>query len=73
MFGFFFTDAERVWSFDGSVACDGERFNRFFHGMLERGIYLAPSSYEAGFISITHSENDIADTIDAAAEVMKTL
>jgi glutamate-1-semialdehyde 2,1-aminomutase len=73
MFGFFLTDAKRVLSFEDSMACDGERFNKFFHGMLDRGVYLAPSSYEAGFISITHSENDIADTIDAAAEVMETL
>lgn len=73
MFGFFFTDAERVMSFDDSVACDGERFNKFFHGMLEKGVYLAPSSFEAGFVSIAHSENDIADTIEYAAEVMETL
>ena len=73
MFGFFFTDASRVLTYEDSVACDAERFNAFFHGMLERGIYLAPSSFEAGFVSITHSENDIADTIEAAAEVMKTL
>ena len=73
MFGFFFTDAERVLSFEDSVACDGERFNQFFHGMLEKGIYLAPSSFEAGFVSITHSENDIADTIEHAAEVMQSL
>ena len=73
MFGFFFTDASRVSSFDDSIACDGERFNKFFHGMLERGIYLAPSSFEAGFVSCMHSENDIADTIDVAAEVMTTL
>ena len=73
MFGFFFTEAEQVSSFEGSMACDSERFNAFFHGMLERGIYLAPSSFEAGFVSCTHSENDIADTIDTAAEVMATL
>ncbi len=73
MFGFFFTDAERVSSFSESMACDGERFNKFFHGMLEHGVYLAPSSFEAGFVSCTHSENDIADTIDKAAQVMSTL
>ncbi len=73
MFGFFFTDAERVNTFEDSVACDGQRFNTFFHGMLERGVYLAPSPFEAGFISIAHSENDIADTIEHASEVMKTL
>jgi len=73
MFGLFFTDIERVTSFDDSVACDSERFNRFFHGMLDKGVYLAPSSFEAGFVSITHSENDIADTIEYAAEVMQSL
>ena len=73
MFGFFFTDKDRVESFDDSTECDVERFNAFFHGMLARGVYLAPSSFEAGFVSITHSENDIADTIDHASEVMKEM
>ena len=73
MFGFFFTDTEQVMSFDDSMACDVERFNTFFHGMLERGVYLAPSSFEAGFVSITHSENDIADTIDHASAVMNAM
>lgn len=73
MFGFFFTEAEHVTSFADAMACDGERFNAFFHGMLAQGVYLAPSSFEAGFVSCTHSENDIADTIDKAAEVMSTL
>ena len=73
MFGFFFTDTEQVMSFDDSMACDVERFNIFFHGMLERGVYLAPSSFEAGFVSITHSENDIADTIDHASAVMNAM
>ena len=73
MFGFFFTEQEKVSSFAESAACDIDRFNRFFHGMLERGIYLAPSSFEAGFVSSTHSENDIADTIDIASQVLTTL
>lgn len=73
MFGFFFTDVDRVNTFEDSVACDGQRFSAFFHGMLERGVYLAPSQFEAGFISVAHSENDIADTIDHASEVMKIL
>lgn len=73
MFGFFFTEADHVTSFEESMACDADRFNKFFHGMLEQGVYLAPSSFEAGFVSCTHSENDIADTIDKAAEVMATL
>ncbi|GHA18647.1 glutamate-1-semialdehyde 2,1-aminomutase [Arenicella chitinivorans] len=73
MFGFFFTDAKRVLSFADSVACDGDRFNAFFHGMLKRGVYLAPSSFEAGFVSSAHTENDIADTLEHAAAVMSTL
>jgi glutamate-1-semialdehyde 2,1-aminomutase len=73
MFGLFFTEAEKVQSFEESAACDIERFNTFFHGMLERGVYLAPSSFEAGFVSSAHSENDIADTIEKAAEVFSIL
>jgi glutamate-1-semialdehyde 2,1-aminomutase len=48
------------------MQCDKEAFNRFFHAMLERGVYLAPSAYEAGFVSAAHSEADIAATIAAA-------
>lgn len=73
MFGFFFTDKESVQSFDESMACDVERFNTFFHGMLERGVYLAPSSFEAGFVSIAHNENDIADTIEHASAVLNKM
>ncbi len=73
MYGLYFTEADSVQSFDDSMACDSERFNKFFHGMLEKGIYLAPSSFEAGFVSIMHTENDIADTIEKAGEVMMTL
>ena len=73
MYGLYFTEAESVETFDDSTACDGDRFNKFFHGMLDKGVYLAPSSFEAGFVSIAHSENDIADTIEKAAEVMLTL
>ena len=69
MFGVFFTEAERVTTFAESAACNGERFNRFFHTMLKKGVYLAPSAFEAGFVSAAHSENDIADTIDIAAQV----
>ena len=73
MFGLFFTDADKVDSFDDSMACDAQRFNTFFHGMLQQGVYLAPSSFEAGFVSLAHSENDIADTIERANLVMQTL
>lgn len=73
MYGLFFTEAKAIETFEDSMACDGDRFNKFFHGMLDKGVYLAPSSFEAGFVSITHSENDIADTIEKAADVMATL
>jgi len=66
MFGLFFTDVEKVENFEQVSACDGEQFNQFFHGMLSRGIYLAPSAFEAGFMSAAHSESDIEATISAA-------
>ncbi len=69
MFGLFFTDRPAVTGFDDVGACDGDRFNRFFHGMLEEGIYLAPSAFEAGFVSAAHSEEDISATVDAARRV----
>jgi glutamate-1-semialdehyde 2,1-aminomutase len=67
MFGFFF--AERLPQHYGAVmATDKERFNRFFHGMLARGVYLAPALYEAGFVSAAHSDDDVASTVTAARE-----
>jgi len=68
MFGLFFTAAERVTDFAGATACNQDQFRAFFHAMLERGIYLAPSAFEAGFLSAAHGEEDIADTLRAAAE-----
>jgi len=68
MFGLYFT-AERVETYAQATASDVSAFRRFFHGMLERGIYLAPSAFEAGFLSAAHSEQDIADTVQAAREV----
>jgi glutamate-1-semialdehyde 2,1-aminomutase len=73
MFGMFFTDEKQVSQFDQVVSCDQERFKQFFHGMLEQGIYLAPSSYEAGFISIAHGDAEIQATLDAAEKVFATL
>lgn len=73
MFGIFFTEAKKVRSFEESAVCNTERFNQFFHQMLDKGIYLAPSSFEAGFVSAAHSENDIADTIEAATEVLNEM
>ena len=52
---------------------DGAKFNLLFHGLLDRGIYIAPALYEAGFVSSAHSEADIAATISAAREVFRTL
>ena len=73
MFGLFFTAQEEVRGFADVSACDGERFNRFFHGMLQQGVYLAPSSFEAGFASAAHTEDDIEATIEAAARVLSDL
>jgi glutamate-1-semialdehyde 2,1-aminomutase len=65
MFGFFFAPA-MAKNYHQVMATDGEAFNRFFHGMLNRGVYLAPALYEAGFVSSAHSEIDIARTVYAA-------
>ncbi|HEY2395926.1 MAG TPA: glutamate-1-semialdehyde 2,1-aminomutase [Rudaea sp.] len=70
MFGLFFT-AEKVETYTQAVACDVPAFNRFFHAMLERGVYLAPSAFEAGFMSNAHGEQDIADTLQAAREAFR--
>jgi glutamate-1-semialdehyde 2,1-aminomutase len=53
------------------MATDKDRFNRFFHGMLDNGVYLAPAMYEAGFVSAAHTADDIAKTVAAAAEALK--
>ncbi|MHA7881460.1 MAG: glutamate-1-semialdehyde 2,1-aminomutase [Saccharospirillum sp.] len=66
MFGFFFSNEPRVSRFSQVTQCDTERFNRFFHAMLDEGVYLAPSSFEAGFMSLAHSEQDIDSTLEAA-------
>jgi glutamate-1-semialdehyde 2,1-aminomutase len=66
MFGLFFTDAGKVSTFADVNSCDVERFRSFFHAMLERGVYLAPSAFEAGFVSSTHDAAAIQATLDAA-------
>ena len=73
MWGGFFTDADTVSNYQQVMACDTRRFNRFFHGMLQEGVYLAPASYEAGFMSSAHSDADIETTLDAAARVFSQL
>lgn len=66
MFGLFFTDAPSVICYQDVTQCDVERFKRFFHLMLAEGVYLAPSAFEAGFMSLAHSQQDIENTIAAA-------
>jgi len=72
MFGLFFT-AERVTRYAQAVACDQAQFRAFFHAMLERGVYLAPSAFEAGFVSAAHGEAEIAATLAAASEAFAAL
>ena len=72
MFGLFFSD-QQVTSFEQATHCDVERFKTFFHGMLDEGVYLAPSAYEAGFVSAAHNTEDLQKTIDAAARVLPKL
>jgi glutamate-1-semialdehyde 2,1-aminomutase len=73
MFGFFFTEERHVDSFAKVMACDIERFKRFFHRMLEEGVYFAPSAFEAGFMSAAHSPADIDATIAAALKTFASL
>jgi len=73
MFGLFFTDSDSVTNFNETSQCDIERFKKFYHLMLEEGIYMAPSAYEAGFVSNAHSNEDIQATIDAAGRVFTKL
>lgn len=71
MFGLFFTEQAEVKSFSDVMRCDLERFKRFFHAMLDQGIYLAPSAFEAGFVSAAHSDETIATTLAAAEAAFK--
>ncbi len=73
MFGFIFTDGGPVSSFAQVAAADVERFKTFFHGMLAEGVYLAPSAFEAGFVSAAHGDAEIEHTISAARKVMASL
>lgn len=73
MFGLFFTDSPTVTCYQDVMKCDVERFKRFFHLMLDEGIYLAPSAFEAGFMSVAHSQEDIQRTISAARRCMSKL
>jgi glutamate-1-semialdehyde 2,1-aminomutase len=70
MFGLFFTD-QQVDTYAQATACDVAAFRRFFHGMLKRGVYLAPSAYEAGFLSSAHGDVEISHTLEAAREALR--
>jgi len=73
MFGLFFIDQPQVTSYADVMRCDVERFKHFFHGMLSEGIYLAPSAFEAGFVSAAHTAVEIDATLAAAQRVFATL
>jgi len=72
MFGFFLLP-ELPQNYAKVMTSDSPRFNKLFHGLLDRGVYIAPALYEAGFVSAAHSEADIAETVQAASEVFATL
>lgn len=73
MFGLFFSDESKVQNYAQVMRCDVERFKKFFHGMLDEGVYLAPSAFEAGFVSSAHSDADLEATIAAAKRVFARL
>ncbi|WP_345869241.1 glutamate-1-semialdehyde 2,1-aminomutase [Shewanella algae] len=70
MFGFFFTGEEKITGFEQVTKCNMEQFRAFYHGMLDEGIYLAPSAFEAGFLSMAHGEQELQATLDAADRVL---
>ncbi|OOF56430.1 glutamate-1-semialdehyde 2,1-aminomutase [Rodentibacter myodis] len=73
MFGIFFTDQKEVTSYAEVMKCDTEKFKIFFHKMLDLGVYLAPSAFEAGFMSLAHTDEDISKTLEAADIAFATL
>jgi glutamate-1-semialdehyde 2,1-aminomutase len=73
MFGLFFSADDPVRYYSQVTACSQEAFKRFFHGMLAEGVYMAPSAFEAGFVSIAHTRDDIDNTVAAAGRVMAGL
>ena len=73
MFGGFFTDRDEVTNYQQVMACDTEAFSRFFHAMLDNGVYLAPASYEAGFVSSAHGDAELDATLEAARASFKSL
>jgi len=73
MFGFFFSNQGPVSNFETVMAADTDRFNRFFHSMLDQGVYLAPSPFESGFVSASHTREDIDQTLEKAQQALQSL
>jgi glutamate-1-semialdehyde 2,1-aminomutase len=73
MFGFVFSDDSEIRTFSQVASANIERFRKFFHGMLEEGVYLAPSAFEAGFVSAAHGAAEIDETLSAARKVFATI
>ena len=73
MWGIFFSDERKIINYDQVMRCDKDRFARFFHGMLREGVYLAPASFEAGFMSSAHTDEDIQFTLEASERVFASL
>jgi glutamate-1-semialdehyde 2,1-aminomutase len=73
MFGFFFSEEKNISNFQQVSRCDGERFKRFYHLMLEQGVYLAPSAFEAGFVSSKHNDALVDKSIAAAEKAFAQL
>lgn len=73
MFGYFFTKEDNITKFEQVTQCDMDKFKRFYHGMLAEGVYLAPSAYEAGFLSLAHGDKEIAETLAAAGRVFEKM
>lgn len=73
MFGFFFTEQPKITRFDQVTQCNIEQFRIFYHGMLDEGVYLAPSAYEAGFLSMAHGEEEMRLTLEAADRVLASM
>jgi glutamate-1-semialdehyde 2,1-aminomutase len=73
MFGYFFSEEKNISRYAQVAKGNMERFRAFYHGMLDEGVYLAPSAFEAGFVSAAHTEADIDATIDAARRVMSKI
>ena len=73
MFSLFFTSESRVASFEDVSRCDVPRYNRFFHAMLDAGVYFAPSAFESAFVSGAHTETEIDATLAAAEQAFARL